>query len=59
MHAGTHTHTNRLTKGHDNGASDAGSQADSKDAHGPGVLQTKLELIGLALERDKEQGERG
>lgn len=38
-----------LTKGRDDGTSDAVGHTDCKDAHGPGVLQTKLELVSLAL----------
>ena len=39
-----------LTKGRDDGTCDAVGHGDSKDAHGPGVLQAKLELIGLTLQ---------
>lgn len=46
----------RLTKGDDDRAGDAVGHADSEDAHGPGVLQAKLELISLALGEEKEMG---
>lgn len=39
-----------LTKRCNNGTCDAVGHTDGKDAHGPGVLQAKLELIGLALQ---------
>lgn len=48
----------RLTKGGNDGASDAVGHTDCKDAHGPSVLQAKLELVGLTLrnvERTREQ----
>lgn len=47
-----------LTKGGNDGASDAVGHTDCKDAHGPSVLQAKLELVGLTLrnvERTREQ----
>ncbi len=39
-----------LTKGCNNGTCDAVGHTDCKDTHGPGVLQAKLELIGLTLQ---------
>lgn len=38
-----------LTKGCNDGTCDAVGHTDCKDTHGPGVLQAKLELIGLTL----------
>lgn len=61
-HAGKiHTHTRceevggmegnqgLLTKRCNDGTRDAVGHADGEDAHGPGVLQAELELVGLAL----------
>lgn len=39
-----------LTKGRNDGTCDAVGHTDCKDAHGPGVLKAKLELIGLTLQ---------
>lgn len=39
-----------LTKWCNDGTRDAVGDTDGKDTHGPGVLQAKLELIGLALQ---------
>lgn len=39
-----------LTKWCNDGTRDAVGHADCKDTHGPGVLQAKLELIGLTLQ---------
>lgn len=39
-----------LTKGCNDGTCDAVGHTDCKDAHGPGVLQAKLKLIGLTLQ---------
>lgn len=39
-----------LTEGCNDGTCDAVGHADSKDTHGPGVLQAKLELIRLTLQ---------
>ena len=39
-----------LTKRCNDGTCDAVGHTDCKDTHGPGVLQAKLELIGLALQ---------
>ena len=44
-----------LTKGCNDGTRDAVGHADCKDTHGPGVLQAKLELIGLALQIEKHK----
>ena len=43
-----------LTKGHYNGTGDAVGHTDGNDTHGPRILQTKLELIGLALQVERE-----
>lgn len=40
----------RLTKRCDDGTRDAVGHTDGKDTHGPGVLQAKLELVGLTLQ---------
>lgn len=39
-----------LTKGRNDGTCDAVGHTDCKDTHGPGVLQAKLELVGLTLQ---------
>ena len=39
-----------LTKGRNDGTCDAVGHTNCKDAHGPGVLQAKLELVGLTLQ---------
>lgn len=39
-----------LTKGCNNRTCDAVGHTDCKYTHGPGVLQAKLELIGLSLQ---------
>lgn len=38
-----------LTKGRNDGTCDAVGHTDSKDTHGPGIFQAKLELISLTL----------
>lgn len=44
-----------LTKGDDDGAGDAVGHDDGEDAAGPGVLQPKLELVGLALRHNQQR----
>lgn len=39
-----------LTKGRNDGTRNAVGHTDCKDTHGPGVLQAKLELVGLTLQ---------
>lgn len=46
-----------LTKGRNDGTCDAVGHGDCKDAHGPGVLQAKLELVGLTLQIQQQQKE--
>ena len=43
-----------LTEGCNDGTCDAVGHTDSKDTHGPGVLQAKLELIGLTLQLETQ-----
>lgn len=43
-----------LTKGDNDGAGDAVGHDDREDAAGPGILQSKLELIGLALGHNQQ-----
>lgn len=43
-------HCMLLTKGRNDGTCDAVGHTDCKDTHGPGVLQAKLELVGLTLQ---------
>lgn len=43
-----------LTKGRNDGTRDAVGHTDCKDAHGPGVLQAELELIGLTLHMETQ-----
>lgn len=45
-----------LTEGRNDGTCDAVGHADCEDTHGPGVLQAKLELIGLALWTQTQRG---
>lgn len=43
-----------LTKGCNDGTCDAVGHTDSKDTHGPGILQAKLKLIGLTLQEKQK-----
>lgn len=42
-----------LTEGSNDGTGDAVGRTDCKDTHGPGVLQAKLELVGLTLQTNR------
>lgn len=48
-------HCMLLTKGRNDGTCDAVGHTDCKDTHGPGVLQAKLELVGLTLQIKKHK----
>lgn len=45
--------THILTKGDNNGTGDAICHDNGKNATGPGILQSKLELVSLVLEERK------